>query len=97
MARCGLPTPIPQMQVTDNEGQLLARVDAGYPRQRVAIEYDSDQVHTEPDALAHDNARRNRLIAAGWTVISARNQDIKSGGLDFCRAVAAALDQALAS
>ena len=97
MARYGLPAPIPQLQVTDNEGQLLARVDAGYPMHRVALEYDSDQVHTEPNALARDNARRNRLIAAGWTVISARNQDIKSGGIDFCRAVSAALDRALAS
>jgi predicted transcriptional regulator of viral defense system len=97
MARNGLPPAKPQLEVRDAEGETLARVDAAYPRQRIAIEYDSDQEHIEPDALARDNARRNRLIAEGWTVIAARNQDIRSGGADFCRTVEAALNQALAS
>ena len=97
MAQFGLPTPVPQLEVRDANGQLLARVDAGYPEHRIAIEYDSDQIHTEPDALARDNRRRNLLIEAGWTVIAARNKDITSGGRDFCRTVAAALDHVLAS
>jgi predicted transcriptional regulator of viral defense system len=97
MARFGLPAPVPQVEVRDDDGRLLARVDAGYPEHRIAIEYDSDSIHTEPDALARDNQRRNRLIAAGWTVIAARNQDLTAGGHEFCGTVAAALNQALAS
>jgi hypothetical protein len=97
MAQFGLPMPVPQLEVRDTDGRLLARVDAGYPEHRIAIEYDSDQIHTEPDALARDNRRRNRLMAAGWTVIAARNQDIQSEGGDFCRTVAAALNRVSAS
>lgn len=97
MAQFGLPPAEPQVEVRDADGRLLARVDAAYPEHQIAIEYDSDQIHTEPDALARDNRRRNLLIAAGWTVIAARNQDITSGGADFCRTVAAALDHVLAS
>ena len=97
MARFGLPPAEPQYEIKDTEGRIVARVDAGYPRHRIAIEYDSDQEHTAPDVLARDNARRNRLIAAGWTVIAARNEDIRSGAMDFCRTVEAALSRALAS
>ncbi len=93
----GLPTPRPQYVVTDPSGGFVGRVDAAYPGQKIALEYDSDQEHSEPAALERDNARRNRLIAAGWTVIAARSQDIRTGGIDFCRTVEAALNQVLAS
>lgn len=92
-----LPSPVPQYRVTDNNGMLLARVDAAYPEHRIALEYDSDQEHTHPASLAADNARRNRLVAAGWTVIAARNEDIKSRGGDFVAAVAGSLQSASAS
>ena len=81
-----LPTPVPQHVVTDPAGRFVARVSA-YPEQRIALEYDSDQEHTSPAALARDNARRNRLIAEGWIVISARREDIRRGGGEFVRAV----------
>ena len=87
----GLPTPTAQYRVFDRHGLFLARVDAAYPQHRVAIEYDSDQEHGDPTALASDNARRNRLMAAGWRVISARNSDVQSDAGDLIRAITASL------
>ena len=92
-----LPSPVPQYRITDNNGMFLARVDAAYPEHRIALEYDSDQEHTTPASLAADNARRNRLVAAGWTVIAARIEDIRSNGGDFVAAVAGSLQSASAS
>jgi len=91
LAANGLPDPEPQFSVVDASGTLLARVDAAYPRHRIAIEYDSDLHHSDPAALARDNDRRNRLIGAGWTVIAARHADVRSGGHEFCQVVAASL------
>ena len=91
MVSRGLPDPQPQFSVFDASGAFIARVDAAYPRHRIAIEYDSDLHHSDLSALARDNARRNRLIGAGWPVIAARHADIRSGGQEFCRVVAASL------
>jgi hypothetical protein len=91
--RNGFPPPVPQHAVSDDSGAFVARVDAAYPQLRIALEYDSDQEHTDPAALARDNARRNRLIAAGWNVIAARRNDVAGGGAEFLRAV----NQVLAS
>ena len=88
----GLPEAQPQYSIVDQFGTFVARVDAAYPRQRVAIEYDSDLHHSDAGALARDNLRRNHLIAAGWTVIAARHADIRSGGHELTRAVAASLN-----
>lgn len=87
----GLPSPVAQHRVVDRHGVFLARVDAAYPQHRIAIEYDSDQEHSDPTALASDNARRNRLTAAGWTVISARNSDVNSDPGDLIQAITASL------
>lgn len=87
----GLPEPLPQYSIVDGSGAFIARVDAAYPGSRIAIEYDSDLYHSDRNALARDNLRRNRLIAAGWTVIAARPADIRSGGHDLTRAVSASL------
>ncbi|MDR9450599.1 MAG: DUF559 domain-containing protein [Acidimicrobiia bacterium] len=91
LAGLGLPTPAAQYRVFDHQGLFLGRVDAAYPQHRIAIEYDSDQEHSDPTALANDNARRNRLMAAGWTVISARNSDLQSDAGDLIRAITASL------
>ncbi len=95
--RAGFPVPDPQHVIKNTNGGLIARVDAAYPELAIALEYDSDQEHSDPAALARDNTRRNRLIAAGWTVISARRNDINQGGAEFLAAVTAARKQALAS
>jgi hypothetical protein len=88
----GLPEPQPQYSIFDESGTFVARVDAAYPGSRIAIEYDSDLHHSDSSALARDNARRNRLIATGWTVIAARRMDISTGGYELTRAVAASLN-----
>lgn len=97
LADHGFPEPVPQCEVIDRGGRFVARVDAAYPQYRIAMEYDSDQEHSDPAELARDNSRRNRLLAEGWSVISARSDDLRTGGGQFVRAVEAALLTCFAS
>jgi very-short-patch-repair endonuclease len=68
-----------QYVIRDNHGEFIARVDIGLPDVRVAVEYDSDQEHTDEISIARDNARRLALIAAGWFPIAVRKNDLRNG------------------
>jgi hypothetical protein len=84
----GLPRPIPQHDIFDRNGMFVARVDAAIPQHRIAIEYDSKQEHSDEFQLTGDGRRRNRVVAAGWRVLSARHRDLRSGGAELLDAIA---------
>jgi very-short-patch-repair endonuclease len=65
--RSGLPAPVAQHAVT-SDGRFVARVDFGYPEQRLAIEYEGVW-HGERQQVSRDRDRLNRLLAAGWRVL----------------------------
>lgn len=67
LLRSGLPMPVAQYRVTA-QGRFVARVDFGYPEQRLAIEYDGVW-HGRAQQVGPDRARLNRLLAAGWRVV----------------------------
>ncbi|MGH9124892.1 MAG: type IV toxin-antitoxin system AbiEi family antitoxin domain-containing protein [Acidimicrobiales bacterium] len=56
-------------QVADAEGVLL--IDIAWPASKVGIEYNGAQYHDNALARANDARRRNRLAAAGWTMLQA--------------------------
>jgi predicted transcriptional regulator of viral defense system len=76
----GLPAPVPQHQIRDRDGRVVARVDLAYPDLRIAIEYDSYAHHVGNDALVRDSARRNAVVALGWLPITATANDLRNGG-----------------
>jgi very-short-patch-repair endonuclease len=80
----GLPEPVAQHDVVDARGHFVARVDAAYPDERIAIEYDSKQEHSDEFQIAHDAKRRNMLQALGYSVVSARHADLRLGGTELC-------------
>jgi very-short-patch-repair endonuclease len=79
---------VPQYEIFDHNGMFVARVDAALPDLRVAIEYDSLQEHSDEFQLTRDARRRNRIVAAGWRVFSARSRDLRSGGAELLDAIA---------
>jgi very-short-patch-repair endonuclease len=85
----GLGRVIPQYEICDQEGRFVARTDVGIPDDRIAVEYDSDQEHTDEMSLARDNSRRNRIMAVGWIVVSARKADLERGGRELLAAIRA--------
>jgi very-short-patch-repair endonuclease len=72
--RSGLPRPVAQYRVTAG-GRFVARVDFGYPEQRLALEYDGAW-HADSVQFARDRQRLNRLLAAGWRVLFVTAQDL---------------------
>lgn len=67
MLRAGLPSPVAQFRVFDDDG-LIGRVDFAYPELKLAIEYDG-LWHAVTGQFAKDRGRLNRLRAAGWRVV----------------------------
>ena len=75
LGRSGLPAPVAQFRVFDNEG-FVARVDFAYPELKIAVEYDG-LWHGERRAFVSDRRRLNRLAAAGWTVLHVTADDMR--------------------
>lgn len=75
----GFPEPITQYEIRC-AGRLVARVDAAYPQWHIAIEYDSYEYHAGRKAHDRDNARRNKITAAGWLPVTATAEDLRAGG-----------------
>lgn len=97
LVSAGLPEPTVQHVVRDADGEFVARVDLAYPSARIAIEYDSFQEHTGKIALVRDSARRNALIAAHWTVLSATAADLRRNCRTLVRDVRRVLAREVAS
>jgi very-short-patch-repair endonuclease len=67
---------------------VVARVDLGYPEQKLAIEYDGAW-HGERDQFTKDRARLNRLLAAGWRVLFVTAADLRDPEAPAARIAAA--------
>lgn len=63
-------------QIVTERGKFYG--DLVWPKQRVIVEYDSDEFHLSSAKFSADSARRNALIKAGWTVIVITNKQIRS-------------------
>lgn len=71
----GVPRPEVNIDVFDESGRWIARVDMAWPSRRVILEYDGREFHG-PEQQEHDHTRRERLRDAGWTVIVIRAEDV---------------------
>jgi hypothetical protein len=68
--------PIPELQIEVwADGLLVGRVDMGYSLLKVGIEFDGVEHHSSPSQRAHDEDRRARLAALGWTIVVVRKDD----------------------
>jgi very-short-patch-repair endonuclease len=66
--------PVPQFDVRV-DGVLLARVDFAWPEARLAVEYEGSY-HFKGTQIVRDDARLDRLVAAGWRVIRLNAADL---------------------
>lgn len=94
LAEHGLPAPTPQVEVHDRDGAFVGRVDLGWERARVAIEYQGDQHRTDRARWRRDQARLAALAALGWLVIPCTADDLRRPGAFLAR-VRAALTERL--
>jgi hypothetical protein len=71
----GLPPPLAQVSLCDEEGHFVGRPDFYYPQHRLALEYDGSG-HREN--LTGDNRRQNRLVGAGYRLLRFTAADVLS-------------------
>lgn len=71
----GLPAPVPQFVVVE-DGAWLGQVDLAWPEAKLIVEYEG-AYHFDGEQVVKDDARYERLIAAGWRVIRLLAADLR--------------------
>jgi hypothetical protein len=69
----GLPRPLAQVSLHDEEGHFIGRPDLYYPAYRLGLEYDGG---THRESLVEGNRRQNRLLNAGHRLLRFTAADI---------------------
>lgn len=91
LVRNGLPCPEVNEPIVSPSGKFLALPDMLFRAQRTVVEYDGE-VHRVQRALwVRDIHRRERLQAAGWTVITVTADDLRQRPLQVVSRVRSAL------
>jgi hypothetical protein len=75
-ASAGLPAPVSQLRIRFPSGALIAVVDFAWEEQRVVVEIDGRQYHSDEDAFQNDRLRQNGLVRAGWLVLRFTAADV---------------------
>jgi hypothetical protein len=65
----GLPRPQTQIEVLNEWGAVMARIDVGWEEWKVGVEFDGAQHWTDPAQRTRDIDRLAELEARGWTII----------------------------
>ena len=91
LCESGLPRPVLEHRVHEADDRFLAQVDLAYPSRQLAIELDSIRWHYSRESFVNDRRRRNRLLAAGWDVLSFTWDDYSEQPAELCAVVAKAL------
>ncbi|WP_133251836.1 hypothetical protein [Actinomycetospora cinnamomea] len=73
----GVPLPDLQVEVFDAHGIFAGRVDMGWRRARVGVEYQGDHHRTDMVQWRRDQARLADLAAAGWLIIPATARTLR--------------------
>lgn len=84
----GLPAPVPQLEIRNAHGRLVARVDFAWPELKVVVEFDGrvkyDELlqpgQTMLDVVRAEKRRDRELAALGWTVIRIGWDDLATPG-----------------
>jgi very-short-patch-repair endonuclease len=72
----GLPRPVPQYEVLV-DGVFLGQVDLAWPEAKLVVEYEGEY-HFDGLHIVKDDARYERLTAAGWRVIRLSSFDLRN-------------------
>lgn len=85
-----LPSLVPQVEVRDARGRIVARVDLGDPKARFAVECDGKRGHAGDVMVAKDRRRDALTAALGWHVERVTWHELRTAGPAVVRRVLAA-------
>ncbi len=81
ISNAGLPRPQTQIQVRDTAGKVFARVDIGWNKWKVGVEYDGEHHWFDESQRAWDIERTQRLEHLGWRIVRISAQLLRTGGI----------------
>jgi hypothetical protein len=76
IVRAGLPEPELQVEIRDEAGWFVGRVDMAYRRERIVIEYEGDHHRTDAEQWGHDLRRHREAERLGWVVVRWSRSDL---------------------
>ena len=78
LAALGLPAPLPQAEIRDTGGSLVARVDFLFTQYGVIVEFDGDVKYGDGggQALIAEKVREDRLLDLGYQIVRVRWPDL---------------------
>ena len=79
LIRAGLPAPQTQVPVYDEYGQLVAVLDMGWERLKLAVEYEGDHHRIDRRQFNKDITRLEMLSDLGWVVVRVTAEDTEGG------------------
>jgi hypothetical protein len=91
LVQAGLPPPRTQIEVFDDDGYFVARLDIGWEDWKVAVEFDGAQHWTDTRQRSRDIDRIAELQALGWTVIRVSGEMLRSRPLTVVERTRSAL------
>lgn len=87
LIRGGLPKPESQIALHDTSGQECARLDLGYRRYQIGVEFDGEEFHSNAEQRAHDNSRDAKARRLGWEIVRVRRHDLREDADEIVRRV----------
>jgi very-short-patch-repair endonuclease len=84
----GFPRPRVQIELFDEAGRCVYRLDLGWEDERVALEYDGEEYHSSAAQIAHDRVRRDMLETVyGWRILAVGKGEVLGPSLALERAI----------
>lgn len=83
----GFPRPSVQIEVLNDSGRCVYRLDLGWEDRLVAVEYDGEAYHSTPSQMNHDLRRRDELERIGWRLLAVGRGEVLGRSLALERAV----------
>ena len=84
----GFPRPRVQVEVLDDAGRCVYRLDLGWEDRHLAIEYDGEAHHSTPEQIGHDRRRRDILARTyGWEVLGVGRGEVLGSSLALERGI----------
>jgi hypothetical protein len=76
LREAGLPDPVLQYEVLDDEGRFVMRLDAAYPDEMVGIEADSERWHSDRRRFVADRTKRSAAESLGWRILAVTHRHV---------------------
>ncbi len=72
----GLPMPVPQYRIRDQDGNVILRADFAFVEDWLALLIDGYSVHSDREAWYEDRRKRNAVVVLGWRVLVITYDDL---------------------